>query len=360
MKKESIIPSVSALVVNHNGGQEILNCLEALTHQQVLLDQIILVDNASTDGSPAQVSKRYPQVKILRLEDNYGLSKARNIGLKEISSDYVLVVDDDVYLDSDSLDYLWQAQIKYSAAVVCPRILLHPEKVIVQCDGAAPHFVGTMKLRHAFKPVNELDNDVTEVQACIGACMLVDREIIVAAGGYDENLFFYFEDLEFTLRIRSLGYKIICEPKALVYHDRGLGTPLLSFRGRGPYPKKRAYFNIRHRWIVILTHYKTRTLLVLFPVLLVYEIATVSVVIMRGWIKSWLRALMSIFVDHKNVANRRNFVQQNRRRRDKDLLSGGQLPLAQGFLSGKLEIIAVGALSWCLDIYWKLVRNWIG
>ena len=360
MMKEPSPPSISALVVNHNGGQEILKCLEALTQQTISLEEIVLVDNASSDKSPDKIRASFPQVKIIQLEENLGLSKARNIGLGEISSDFVIIIDDDIYLDSNCLHYLLQAQSEHFAAIVCPRILLYPEKKIVQCDGAAPHFIGTMILRHAFSPVVGLDNEAAEVQACIGACMFVDRRLLQLSGGFDENIYFYFEDLEFTLRMRSLGHKIVCEPKALVYHDRGSGTPELSFRGRGTYPTRRVFFNIRHRLMMILIHYKIRTLLVLSPVFLIYEIATLGLVISRGWFQIWYQALKSIYLERKKIMARRNFVQKNRKRRDRDLLSGGELPFAQGFLKGKMETAAVGILSWILNSYWKLVNHWIG
>lgn len=353
-------PSISALVVNHNSGDDILKCLRTLIQQNTPLESIVVVDNASSDGSPAEISKHFPHVNIIQLEENFGVSRARNIGLSEINSEFVIIVDDDVYLDSECLSYLHQAQKEYAAAVVCPRVLLYPEKHIVQCDGGSPHFVGTMKLRHAFKPVAEIGEEAAEVQACIGACMLVDRKLALAGGRFDERIFFYFEDLEFAMRMRSLGHSIVCEPKALVYHDRGSGTPQLSFRGRGSYPKKRVYFNVRHRWFIILIHYKILTILVLSPILLAYEFATLTIVILRGWFNIWLKALKSVLSDRRYIADRRQFVQQNRKRQDRDILSGGELPIAQGFLSGKLERFSIDVLSWSMNSYWKLFRHWIG
>ena len=352
--------SVSALVVNHNGGQDVLNCLKALFQQPFPLEKIIVVDNASTDNSQSNILRQYPDVDLIQLDQNLGLSKARNIGLNSISSDLVLVLDDDVYVHKDCIHRLHNTYKRYNSAVVCPRILLYPDTKTIQCDGAEPHFIGTLKLRRAYQPQNTLTSAATEVLGCIGACTLVNRKIVLAAGGFDELYFFYFEDLEFSLRMRSFGYSIVCETKAIVYHDQGIGTPRLSFRGNTPYPKRRAYFNIRHRLMTLLIHYKLRTLIVLSPVLAIYELAMFVVVIKRGWFNIWWKAVVSIFKSKNYILARRIFVSKNRRRCDRELLSGGALPFAYGFIQNRTEQMGVRALSSILNLYWRIVKYSIG
>lgn len=352
--------SISAVIVNHNGGKEILNCLDALFQQTFPLEKIVVVDNASTDNSQFNILRQYPDVDLIQLNQNLGLSKARNIGLNNVSSDLVLILDDDVYVQKDCIHKLYETYDRYGPAVVCPRILLYPEIKIVQCDGAEPHFVGTLKLRNAYRSINTLTSATTEVSGCIGACMLVNRKIALSSGGFDGLYFFYFEDLEFSLRIRSFGYSIFCETKAIVYHDRGIGTPSLSFRGNTPYPMERVYLNIRHRLMTILIHYKLRTLIALLPSLALYELAMIAIIIKHKWYTSWWNAIVSIIKNKNYILNRRKFVAENRRRYDRELLSGGLLPFAPGFIQNRLERIAVRALSAILTIYWKMVKNFIG
>lgn len=352
--------SVSAIIVNHNGGQDVINCLKALLEQTFPLEKVIVVDNASTDNSQSNILRQFPDVDLIQLDQNLGLSKARNIGLSKATSKLVLILDDDIYVHKECIHRLYKAYKRYNPVVVCPRILLYPEAKIVQCDGAEPHFIGTLKLRHAYGSIDTLTSAVSEVLACGGACMLVDRKIVLAAGGFDESYFFYFEDLEFCLRMRSFGYSIVCEAKAIVYHDQGIGTPHLSFRGNTPYPIRRVYFNIRHRLMTLLIHYKLRTLFVLSPAILLYEMATFVGVVKRGWHRIWWRAILSIIADNTYIVARRKFVAANRKRCDRDLLSGGQLPFAPGFTQSGLEKMAVRALSTILDLYWKTVRNMIG
>jgi GT2 family glycosyltransferase len=352
--------TVSVLIVNHNGDKEIIKCLDALYNQSTHLEEIIVVDNASTDGSPQRIKTRFPEVNLILLEDNLNLSKAHNIGLREVASDLVVILDDDVYVDKDCIQHMYLAHIHYSAVIVCPRILLYPENKIVQCDGAVPHFVGTMSLRHAYQPQEILPAEAVDVHACIGACRLVDRKLIIANGGFDEEYFFNFEDLELSLRIRALGYRIICEPKALVYHDRGLGTPQLSFRGMEDYPEKRFFLNLRQRLITILIHYRIRTIVVLFPPIFLYEMASLAFAFQRGWIMVYLSAIVSVFKARLHIRARRRFLMKNRIRADKQLFGGGELPLARGFLRRRRDRKFVDIISKILDIYWKFARCYIG
>ena len=352
--------TVSALIVNHNGGQEIIKCLNALYNQSTHLEEIIVVDNASTDDSPQKIKTRFPEVKLILLEDNLNLSKAHNIGLQEVASDLVLILDDDVYVDKDCIQYMYLAQIQFSAAIVCPRILLYPENKIVQCDGAIPHFVGTMSLRHAYQPLEKLPAQTVDVHACIGACRLVDRKLIIANGSFDEEYFFNFEDLELSLRMRALGHRIICEPKALVFHDRGLGTPQLSFRGFEDYPEKRFFLNLRQRLITISIHYRIRTIIVLLPPILLYEMASLVLAFQRGWISVYFSAIVSVFKARLHIRGRRRFLMENRIRTDKQLFGGGDLPLAQGLLRRRRDRKLVDILSKIFNNYWKFARCYIG
>jgi GT2 family glycosyltransferase len=352
--------SISAVVVNHNGGQDVLNCLKALKNQIFPLDVVIVVDNASTDGSPAEILTNFPDTHLIALEYNFGPSKARNIGLQHARSKLVLLLDDDVYVHPDCIRILYETYYQYRPAIVCPRIVFYPNTHIIQCDGAEPHFIGTLKLRHTLEPAVESHSKPLEVFACIGACMLVNRVSILSVGGFDESYFFYFEDLEFSLRLRTMGYSIVCAPRAKALHDRGKGTPGLSFREGVEYPTNRVYYTIRHRTMTLLIHYRLRTLIILSPALLVYELSTLAIMINRGWLGIWRKAMVSLFKNKKYILDRRKLVQAKRKRRDRDMLTGGPFPVAQGLIESKLENISRKLLSNFLNLYWSFVKQRIG
>lgn len=352
--------SLGALVFSYNSGERLRHALAALARQSVALRQVIVVDSGSDDGSPQRALAGYPAARLITLSGNPGLPAARNAGLAALETELVVMLDADVYPSEDCLERLLAARRRFGVPVVCPRIVLLPERDRVQADGADPHFVGAMALRHAHQPLAGLPAAAGEVGACVGACMLVHRATVVGAGGFDARYFFHFEDLEFGLRMRSFGHRLVCEPAAVVHHDRGAGSAGLSFRGSGAYPTRRVYLTVRNRLLTVFTHYRLRTLLVLAPALVLYELAALALVSKRGWIGPWLRAWGWLVANRASILERRHWVQQRRKRRDRDLLVGGPLPFAVGFTSGSASRAALACLSRVMDAYWLLLRPAIG
>jgi GT2 family glycosyltransferase len=351
--------TLSAIVVNFNGGERVLACLRTLAALGQPLLEIIVVDNGSTDGGPERIAAAWPAVRILHLGENRGLPAARNAGLRAAQGDLVLLVDADVYLTAGALDELYRAQAWFAASVVCPRVAFFPDGRRVQCDGAAPHFIGTLRLLGADAPHGPAPA-AGEVAGCIGACMLLDRRRVLDAGGFNETFFFYFEDLEFSLRLRLMGHVIACAPAAVVLHDRGDGTAGLSYRGRGPYPSWRAYLIMRNRLLTLAICYRWSTVAVLGPALIVYEIATLALALHRGWGGAWLRGWAWLLRNAASVRRHRRRVQAGRRLPDRAVLVGGPLPLAEGLLESAAARTAASLASRLLDRYWRLVRGVAG
>ena len=352
-------PSVGAVVVNFNGGERILRVLGALHRQTYPLAEIIVVDNDSSDRSPATIREAFPEVRILELGLNTGLSNARNVGLRALHTTLAFIVDHDIYAAEHCIATMVQAYDIERAAVICPRIRLLPEREIVQVEGASPHFLGTLILRHGYQSAQRTPAIPQYVDGSPGGCMLVERERILDAGGFDELFFFYLEDLEFSLRLRGMGYRFWCEPAAEVFHEPASGTPGLSFRGRGRYPEQRAYFTMRNRLLAMLIHYRTRTLLVLLPVLVLYEAASFVAVLKKGCPAQWLRAWRWQFGNIRIIVRRRRAVHRRRTVDDKNILVGGTPPRAPGFLTSPMEERLLTVFSSIVNGYWTLARHWI-
>ena len=349
------------MVTNFNGGEDVIRCLESLCCDQPLLQEIIVVDNASTDNSPALIARHFPNVRILPLDQNFGPCVARNAGLGALSTDLAFFMDDDVYLAPGALALMLKGYAESEAKIVCPRILLYPDTDIIQCDGVAAYFLGTLSLRHGFTPRGEHDPSVAasmavDVQGCLSACLLADRNVVLQAGGFDEAYFFYFEDLEFSLRLRSLGHAVVCVEDAVAYHDRGTGTPGLAFRGASVYPEKRFYLSARNRLMTIFIHYRLRAIILLSPALLTYELLVIVFALRQGFFSLWLRSWRWQAANWSLIRTRRARVQSSRKLADAELLSGGPIPIAPGIIQSRPMNWAVNILSAGLDFYWRLVR----
>ena len=352
--------TVGVVIVNYNGGDRVLRALDALHRQNYPLADVVIVDNHSSDGSSVCIRERFPGVRIVDLPSNIGLAAARNLGLRQLDTALVFLVDHDIYVEHHSIERMVGAYEQVHAAVICPRIRFFPETDIIQVEGAAPHFLGTLVLRHGYCAVADTLAEAGYVGGAPGGCLLVDRERILKAGGFDDLFFFYFEDLEFSMRLRALGEKFWCEPNAEVYHEPAAGTPGLSFRGEGDYPARRAYLTMRNRLLAIFIHYRWRTVLVLLPVLLLYEAASAAMAIRKGWPLAWVRAWLWQGWHIRTIISRRRGIQDRRTIGDKDILVGGDPPLAPGFLRTSLERRLFKLFSRIVNGYWTLCHNWVG
>jgi GT2 family glycosyltransferase len=268
-----------------------------------------------------------------------------------------LLLDNDVYLKNDCVERLIATQRETGASVVCPRIILLPDGITVQCDGAENHFVGTMTLRRANCSVETAPDERTEVGSAIGACYLLNRAAIIDAGSFDESYFFYFEDYEFSMRLRSQGHQFWFDSSAVTMHDRGLGTPGLSFRGAGTYPEQRAYLTLRNRWLTICLHYQLRTLLILTPVLLAYEVAAFLLCMARGWTGQWTKALLWLAKNRVTIGRKRVYYQRQRMIGDRSILRGGPIPLTSGLLESRWSNLLIDIFSRVLNAYWRIFRG---
>jgi hypothetical protein len=354
------VSTVSAVIINHNGGEQILRCLSALHRQQPALAEVIVVDNGSSDASPAAIRARFPEVQLIELGDNLGPAAARNAGLRRARSAFVLFVDDDVYLAQDCLRRLLERLARGEAVVAAPRLVLLPESDLIQADGGDVHFTGTMTLRHGRARVADVAPATQAIGAFSSSCLLADRERVLEAEGFDEAYFIYQEDMELGLRLRSFGHRLICDAAAVAYHERGAGTPGLSFRDQGAYPRRRAFLTMRNRLRTLLVHYRLRSLVLLAPALVIYEVVALAFAIRRGWLGSWCRAWGWQLAHLRDTLRRRRWVQARRQVDDGLLLVGGPIPLAPGVLSSPLERKAAAGLAHVLDWYWRLIRPLIG
>jgi GT2 family glycosyltransferase len=348
--------TVTAVVINFNGGERVLKALASLLHQGPSLSGIVVVDNRSDDGSPQRIRERFPGVRLIELHENVGLSTARNIALRNLRSTLALLVDHDIYLEAGSLDRMMAAYAEYRPAIVCPRIRLVPERDVVQTDGAYLHFLGTLGLRNAYSRAAEVPARPGYVGAAIGACLLLDRERVLAAGAFDELYFFYFEDLEFSMRMRLRGERIWCEARAEVYHNARQNVTVLP--GSGPLSERRV-LTMRNRLLTIFIHYRLRTIC-LSPVLALYELASLVESARKGWLRSWLGAWSWQIRNRAVIAERRQRARRHRVLRDQDVLSGGVPPLAPGLVESRMDRILLALFSTVINGYWALVRRWIG
>lgn len=350
------VGGVSAVVVNWNGRDYLEACLESLLAQDPPPDEILLADNHSEDGSREFVAARYPSVRILDTGANRGPGAARNHGLRSATHDRVLLVDNDVVLEPGALGVLVATLDGHpEAAAVQARSVLADSPAVVHYDAADLHYLGLLVLRHWYVPVAAAAPTAPRVVgAAVALCMVVDRRRCLDAGAFHEEYFFFFEDTDFSWRLRVLGHSILLDPRAVCRH-RG-GTAELSMRGEAEIPPRRTYYHSRNRWLALLTCLRWRTLILTMPAQLLYSFVHLGLALRLGHAGAWWRGKMDLLRMLPTVLAWRRDLQPRRRCRDRDLLIAEPLTYNPGIAERGAALALRRALDRVFVWHWRLVR----
>jgi GT2 family glycosyltransferase len=342
-------------VCNYNGAAYLGRCLDALLTEE--LDEVLVVDNASTDASRELVARDYPGVRVLALEANDGPATARNAGMRAARNRWVLALDNDAVVTPGMLARLVAAaEARPAAVIVQPRSVFGDDPERVHYDGGAAHYAGLIALRNWYTPLREARGaGVVAVDVAVSVCLLLDRDAVLAAGGYDESFFILFEDLDLSYRLRLRGNEILSVEDALVLH--GAGTAGISFRAGPSYPARRVFFHSRNRWLYMLKCFRWRTLVVTLPGVLLYELVWFGFALGQGGLGAWGRGKWAVLRQLRGLRARRRAAQAGRVVGDGQLLVGGPLTLTPATRASGVAGALAHALDGGLRAWWALARH---
>lgn len=238
-------PPVSVVIPTWNGLERLRRCLEALDGQTRPADEVIVVDNGSADGTAAELASRWPQVRVVRLEQNQGFAGGCNRGIEAAAagSDIVLL-NNDARPRPDWLQLLVGARDTAEAGVGVLSSKLIREDGRLESTG---DFVTTWGLPfqrgHGEPDLGQYDDDLDILAACGGAS-LFRRVLLADVGLLDERFFAYYEDVDLSIRARLAGWSVRLVPGAMVDHEGG-GTSTAI-------PGFRRYHAARNLWFLLL------------------------------------------------------------------------------------------------------------
>ncbi len=234
---------VSVVTVTYNSGAHIWRCLSALWPQLQATDEVFLVDNASTDDSLAGIEAAFPGLRVIRNADNRGYAAANNQALRLAQGDYLLLLNPDVVLAPSALatatTYLDDHP---DVGILGPKILLPsgrldpparrtfktPATYFYKLTGLSWLFPNHRRFGRYY--LSYLDDDMlTEVDAVVGAFLLIRRATIARIGLLDERFFMYCEDEDWCWRAKQDGWRVVYHPAVIAHHDKGSSTRLRPF-----------------------------------------------------------------------------------------------------------------------------------
>lgn len=258
---------ISVLVVSYNGRDHLRNCLEQLARQPGDYGEVIVVDNASTDGSAAMVRDDFSHCRLLALTRNVGFGAANNRGASAAHGDYLLLLNSDAWLADGALPSLAAAlDSDPGLALVAPE-LRYPDGRRQFAWAPETGVIGeaVQMLRNRFEARSWAHRVPPGwLRPLLGpgwysaACALLRRAAFEAVGGFDEGLFMYFEDVDLSVRLRLAGWRLGSVPEARAFHVKGGSRP--SGRGEIEYRRAQLYYYRKHRpgWENRLLRWKMR------------------------------------------------------------------------------------------------------
>ncbi len=237
--------TISVVVPTYNGARFIPACLDSLLSQSCPPDEIILVDDGSTDGTADFVTDSYPEVKLVRLDSNRGFAAAANAGIRSCRADYVALLNNDARADARWLAELKKPFGEDNGIGSCSSKMLFADRPeIVNSIGIGFTHAGTAFDVGYGQPDGERFASPREIfGACAGAAMY-RRSLFEIIGLFDEDLFMWYEDADLSFRARLAGYKCRYIPAAIVYHVGG-GT-------ESPHDRKHVYYCSRNQVLVLV------------------------------------------------------------------------------------------------------------
>lgn len=229
---------VSAVVVSHNVRELLLNCLRSLEEARAggVLDEIIVVDSNSSDGSPHAVREHFTDVCVIDAP-NRGYGAGTNVGISLTSRDYVLVLNPDTVVPAETLRRLVRYLDENPDVAVCAPRMRYPSGDLQPSrrrfpTRLTPIFESTVfqqlwpsnPWKRRYHLEDRPEDEIQDVDWVVGACLMVRGEAIDRVGGFDESFWMYCEEIEWCWRFRRHGWRISYLPDVEIVHHEGAST----------------------------------------------------------------------------------------------------------------------------------------
>lgn len=339
-------PTLSIVTVTYNSRDEIDRGLPALLGQLGEGDELIVVDNASTDGTAGAVRELAPGATVIESGENAGYAGGCNLGAESAGGDVLVFLNPDAVAAPGfaaairrpvAEDYGWDAWMG---------LVTQDGGARVNTSGNVVHFTGLAWTGQTGRPVEEVDSAPHEVAYLSGACLAITREAWRRLGGYSPEFFLYHEDLDLSLRVRLAGGSIGIEPSARVDHAYEFAKGAYKWR-----------WMERNRWATLVRLYPGALLVLIAPALLVTELAILAAATAGGWAPEKAGAMRDALRSLPRLLRERRAIKRTRTVGAGTFASWLTADLSSPYFGG---VTRAAPVRWGLRAYWGLVRALLG
>lgn len=300
-------PALTVAVVTYNGRELLETALSSLAAQSFRDFRVLVVDNASTDGTPAWLERNWPQAQVIVHADNQGVTAALNAGLRASETGLTMLLNNDMELHPDCLGELVRTLREYpQAGSATPKLLSFQDRQVLDGAGDTFNWAGVGWRRgHGERDVGQYDRPQAIFGACGGAAMYT-REALRAVGLLDEDFFAFYEDVDWAFRAQLAGFECRYVPSAIAYH---VGSATL---GRG-YTDFTRYHIWRNGIWVVLKDYPLPLLCWALPRVVARQAENLWVAVRERKLGLWWRVWRDVARALPVTMRKRGAVQRTRR-----------------------------------------------
>jgi N-acetylglucosaminyl-diphospho-decaprenol L-rhamnosyltransferase len=336
--------AIAVVVVTHQSAGHLPRLLDALGEQLHEEDEIAIVDNASSDGTPALARSLGERARVLETGENLGFAGGCHVGAEATRAPLLLFLNPDCRPQPQCVERLRAAAAAHPDWGAWQAVVMLDDGRI-NTSGGVVHYLGIGWAGDCERPASALPVGDREVAFASGAAMVVRREAWNSLHGMDRQYFMYGEDLDFGLRLWLAGYGVGAVAAARVTHSYEFD--------KGP---SKWFWLERNRWWTVLSVYPGTLLLLLAPALAAAELGLLAIAAREGWLGAKLRAQIATIAGLGRTLERRRAVQRGRRIGARELAAHLTCSLDSPYLAGAQHPL----LSVPQAVYWRFVRQVLG
>jgi GT2 family glycosyltransferase len=248
-------PALWIIMISWNNRDDVLQCLKALQQQTYPNLHLVLIDNASQDGTASAVRKQFPSVHLFKLSHNYGFARAANVGMRFVlaaEGSYVLLFNVDTYFEPDLLEQLIRQMEQYpQLGIISPKIYLHQKPDYLWAVGGK---VTPTRLHiYGYGEPDHGQYDACSLDFVMGCAMLMRAKVLQQIGLLDGRFFVFYEEIDLCLRAKTAGWQIAFLPNVQMYHESETSTRGHSYIRHFYMARSRFLFFWKYRFVFNLS-----------------------------------------------------------------------------------------------------------
>lgn len=282
--EDNTMTKVSVIIPHWNGWDILEPCLNSLRVSEYPNLEVIVVDNASSDGSVFLIKREFPEVIVFENEENLGFAGGCNVGLRAVESDYYLILNNDTTHEPDWIGHLVdQMESDPRIAAVQPKIMSAQNPLVYDYAGGVGGLMDVLgypfALGRIFTSMEEDDGfyDIPrDIFWASGTALLLRGTALNEVGLFDEDFFAHMEEIDLSWRLHNADWRVVNAPASKIYHHSGWTLPPNRFQKK--------YLNHRNNLMMIIKNYPTAYLAAILPARVALEgVAFVFSALIRDW-----------------------------------------------------------------------------